>query len=214
MAKLGVRVSYDRVCQVENNLAVSVCQQSNVDGIVCRSNLRKGNFTFGALDNIDHNPSSTTAEGSLHRTGISIIQFPTQENQGICREASYVEGNVAHMQQPTLPEIFTNVSAVTINNAINVPQRSTAKFTGKVEQAKAQEKCWIEKSLELLRLDKLQKGQPISWAAYHASRYPPVQDPCSIIALLPLFLKKADSPPMVKHGLDMLKCITEFLNVG
>ena len=126
-------------------------------------------FTVGALDNIDHNPSSTTAEGSLHGTGISIMQFPTQENQGICREASYVEGNLAHSQQPTLPDIFTNVPAVTINNAIDVPQRSTAKFTGKVEQAKAQEKCWIERRLELLRLDKLQKGQPISWAAYHSS---------------------------------------------
>ena len=214
MAKLGISVSYDRVCQVENNLAVSVCQQSNADGIVCPSNLRKGIFTVGALDNIDHNPSSTTAEGSLHGTGISIMQFPTQENQGICREASYVEGNLAHSQQPTLPDIFTNVPAVTINNAIDVPQRSTAKFTGKVEQAKAQEKCWIERSLELLRLDKLQKGQLISWAAYHASRHLPVQDPCSIIALLPLFLQKADSPAMVKHGLDVLKCITEFLNVG
>ena len=103
---------------------------------------------------------------------------------------------------------------MTINNAIDVPQRSTAKFTGKVEQAKAQEKCWIERSLELLRLGKLQKGQLISWAAYHASRHLPVQDPCSIIALLPLFLEKADSPAMVKHGLDILKCITEFLNVG
>ena len=79
MAKLGISVSYDRVCQVENNLAVSVCQQSNDDGIVCPSNLRKGIFTVGALDNIDHNPSSTTAEGSLHGTGISIMQFPTQE---------------------------------------------------------------------------------------------------------------------------------------
>ena len=33
MAKLGISVSYDRVCQVENNLAVSVCQQSNADGM-------------------------------------------------------------------------------------------------------------------------------------------------------------------------------------
>ena len=98
MAKLGISVSYDRVCLVENNLAVSVCQQSNADGTVCPSNLRKGIFTVGALDNIDHNPSSTTAEGSLHGTGISIMQFPTQENQGICREASYVEGNLAHSQ--------------------------------------------------------------------------------------------------------------------
>ena len=129
----NISVSYDRVCQVKNYLAVSVCQQSNADGIVCPSNLRKGIFAVGALDNIDHNPSSTTAEGSLHGTGISIMQFPTQKKQGICRGASYAEGSLAHSQQPTLPDIFTNVPAVTINNAIDVPQRSTAKFTRKVE---------------------------------------------------------------------------------
>ena len=39
-------------------------------------------------------------------------------------------------------------------------------------------------------------------------------DPSAIIALLPLFLEKADSPAMVKHGLDLVKGITDFLNPG
>ena len=32
-------------------------------------------------------------------------------------------------------------------------------------------------------------------------------DPSAVIALLPLFLEKADSPVMVKHGLDNYKLI-------
>ena len=45
--------------------------------------MQKGIFTAGALDNLDHKPSSTTAQGSLHGTSISIIQQPTNENPGI-----------------------------------------------------------------------------------------------------------------------------------
>ena len=39
-------------------------------------------------------------------------------------------------------------------------------------------------------------------------------DLSAIIALLPLFLEKADSPAMVEHGLDLVKKITDFLNPG
>ena len=81
--KLGLSISYDRVLQLENLLAENVCEQFKLEGIVCADNLRKGIYTIGALDNIDHNPSSTSAQGSLHGTAISIIQNPTKENPGI-----------------------------------------------------------------------------------------------------------------------------------
>ena len=124
--------------------------------------------------------------------------------------------HLAHSQQPTLPDIFTNVPAVTINNAINIPPKIHWQVHRRSRTGQSSRKMLDRKKFgaTVLRLDKLQKGQPISWAAYYASRYLPVQDPCSIMALLPHFLEKADSPAMVKHGLDMLKCITEFLNVG
>ena len=88
MAKLGISVSYDRVCQLENHIAVSISEQFKVDGIVCPTMLRKGIFTVAALDNIDHYPSSATAKGSFHGTGISLIQFPTKENEGTSRGIS------------------------------------------------------------------------------------------------------------------------------
>ena len=45
--------------------------------VVCPSNLRNNLFTVGALDNTDHNLTSTTAQGSFHGTAISVFQFPT-----------------------------------------------------------------------------------------------------------------------------------------
>jgi hypothetical protein len=46
------------------------------DGVVCPAILQKGLFTTSAVDNIDHNPSATTATISCHGTGISVFQHP------------------------------------------------------------------------------------------------------------------------------------------
>ena len=60
--------------------------------VVCPLQLRRGVFTTSAVDNIDHNPSSTSAQGSLHGTGISIF------NQKLA----------------SLPEAYTNVPPATL----------------------------------------------------------------------------------------------------
>lgn len=54
-------------------------------------------------------------------------------------------------------------------------------------------------------------GDTFTWAAYHASDSSE-QHPPALTALLPLFYKKADTPAMVKHGMDMLKKAITFLN--
>ena len=171
--------------------------------------LRKGISTVAALDNIDHNPSSTTAKGSFHETGISLIQFPTKENEGTSR-GIYMCLPILSSQKVSLPESFTCVPAIYLDQMPFVPDllTSTTEFSGNLEPAKAKENCWIEHALPLLYLNKL-KDHALSWAAYHASVQP---NPSAIIALLPLFLEKADSPAMVKRGLDLVKGITDFLN--
>lgn len=52
----------------------------------------------------------------------------------------------------------------------------------------------------------------ISWAAYHSSLQPIETIIPGITALLPMFSEKADSPAMVKHGMNIIKQITEILN--
>jgi len=78
--ELGLSVSYDSLR--ENQLATAVCEDIEKKGVVCVSQLRKGLFTTGALDNLDHNPSSTTAKGSFHGTGITLFQSPTKSKMG------------------------------------------------------------------------------------------------------------------------------------
>jgi len=63
---LGLSISYDRVLQITNKIANSVCDQYRKDDLVCPPSLRKGLFTVAAADNIDHNLSSSTANASFH----------------------------------------------------------------------------------------------------------------------------------------------------
>ena len=82
--QLGLSVSYARILEIKDWLATSVSERFEEDNCVCPPNLKKGLFSVAALDNIDHNPSSTTASSSFHGTSISIFQFPTQDKPGDC----------------------------------------------------------------------------------------------------------------------------------
>ena len=211
LEKLGLSISYDRVLQLETLLAENVCEQFKLEGIVSPDNLRKGIYTIGALDNIDHNPSSTSAQGSLHGTAISIIQNPTKENPGIGRNITF-KSDIAG--QPSFPESITLVPAANVNvKSTCLPQRKMEDISGYLQTAVDQERAWIECSMPLIR-DKIINEQAISWAAYHAKLQLPVIDPTAIIAMLPLFLEKADTPAMIMHGMDLLIEITDYLNPG
>ena len=116
--------------------------------------------------------------------------------------------------EPTLPDSYTVVQAVSMKpSSTSVPPLKTADYTGYLKPAIAEEKERVGKARSLLGQN-ISAEQTISWAGYHASRQLQLLNPPAIIALLPLFLEKADSPAMVKHGMNILKMITTVLNPG
>ena len=74
--ELGLGISYNRVLQLENHLATPVGQDMEKKSVVCLAQLCKGLFSLGTPDNLDHNPSSTTAKGEYHGTGMSLYFSP------------------------------------------------------------------------------------------------------------------------------------------
>ena len=86
-----------------------VCAQFEEENAVCPINLRTGLFTTSALDNIDHNPSSTTATGSLHGTGISLFQHPTPDNPGQEREFTPTIAFESTKSITPLPQDYSSV---------------------------------------------------------------------------------------------------------
>tara|TARA_B110000881_G_C18590493_1_gene527633 strand:- start:311 stop:2080 length:1770 start_codon:yes stop_codon:yes gene_type:complete len=112
MYDLGLSVSYDRVLSISKDLGNDVCARYEAEHVVCPSTLRRGLFTTGAVDNIDHDPTSATAQGALHGTGISIFQHPTTNAPGEDREIP-----VSVPKQKTmapLPSEYTSIQPATL----------------------------------------------------------------------------------------------------
>ena len=63
----GLSIPYDRVLEVSAQFGDAAVSRY-VEGVVCPSVLRKGLITTAAMDNIDHNPTATSAATSFHRT--------------------------------------------------------------------------------------------------------------------------------------------------
>ena len=81
----GLSVSYDRVFQLSTDIANAVIDQYEDDGVVCPTILREGLFTTGNLDNLDHNPTSTSAQSAFHGTALSMTQHVRDESAGLKR---------------------------------------------------------------------------------------------------------------------------------
>ena len=80
---LGLSMSYDRVLRLSAQMGNSVCELFQRENVVCPPSLRGKVFTTAAVDNIDHNPGSTTSKESFHGTGVSLFQHPTFEGEGV-----------------------------------------------------------------------------------------------------------------------------------
>ena len=73
-------------------------------------------FTTSAYDNLDHDPSSTTAKESFHGTGISIFQHPDDRNTGQCRDSADYKDDGFRKQKANLPEEYTRIKPMIIKN--------------------------------------------------------------------------------------------------
>ena len=218
MHDLGLSVSYDRVLHLENHLATAVCEDMKRKGVVCPVQLRFQLFTVGALDNIDHNPSSTTATGSFHGTGISLFQFPTSSNMGQSQSGISLALLENTTQDHRLPENFTTVPAVALRKeSVAVPRTSydIRPISGHLDKARDKENKWLKHAISLMGKEELVKGDAVAWSAYHAScEESPVDLQPAITQLLPLFSEKAATAAMVKHGMNVLREAIQFLNPG
>lgn len=118
---LGISTPYSRVLELSTKLGNEVLAQYEEELVVCPSNLRNDLFTTSALDNIDHNPSSTTSEGSFHGTGISLFQHVTKDQKGTIRGRNSLSSESSKLRR--LPSIYADVRPIISYN--NKPEHST-----------------------------------------------------------------------------------------
>ena len=81
--KMGLCVTYDRVLLMSSDLANAAITHFESIGAVCPQSLKMGIFTTSAVDNTDHDPTSTSSHTSFHGTGSSLFQHPDANHEGI-----------------------------------------------------------------------------------------------------------------------------------
>lgn len=153
--------------------------------------LKKGLFSVGALDNLNHSPSSTTPTSYFHGTGISIFHFPTESNPCECQLPITVppSGTDRH----SLPDSYALVPPTELRTtSTSIPERSLQQVEGSLEEGNSKEQDWVAHALHKLNNDNLESKDAIVWAAYHSSTHLTEKDPPALSALLPLFYEKAE----------------------
>ena len=223
---LGLSISYDRVMSISTDLGNGVCRRFEEEKVVCPTNLRKRLFTIAAIDNIDHNPSSTTANDSFHGTGISLFQHVSANCPGIDREIIVLHQSSSASSSTTttkrvsqLPDSFANVPPASLrHNDPPVPEvHCEMKGDGAIYTCAVKEELlWLENVRTTIDTQQnLQEGECLSWAAYHSSRQKEQDDTQQAISsLLPLFPDDSKSVAMIRHAVEMIRRAVTHLNPG
>ena len=73
LAAKGLSVTYNRIQEIQDSTGHHFCEKYDGEKIVCRYSLKPDLFTFGAINNVDHNPASSTATSSFHITSVSTF---------------------------------------------------------------------------------------------------------------------------------------------
>ena len=123
------------------------------EGVVVPACLRKGLFTVGALDNLDHNPSSTTAMNAFHGT-VRI----RKDNPGESRPLAKL--SPCGSKQHHLPRAYGVVPAVALmSSSVDVPvplaPMNMQLPQTSLDEAKAKERRWVEHALALIEKGEL-----------------------------------------------------------
>ena len=206
--ELGFSISYSRVTQLEQKLASSLCEQYAKDQAVIPASLKDSSFTVCAVDNIDHNLSSTTATISFHGTSISYHQHITESSKDrpkfILSDQNYdIKLPESYSVVPCLDEIVTKAE----------PPKLTVfhpHFDGSEEIKK--EDDWLKDSQRMLAIPFIENLK-MSWAAHHADNFKGEVTPC-LTGLVPIFDEKAASASMMRHAMSTVKSTIEKLNPG
>ena len=125
--KLGICISYDRLLSISTGITNSVIDRYDRDSMVCPSKLRDGIFTTAAIDNIDHNPNSTSSHDSFHGTPVYLVQHPTTEKPGTDRATDVFNPSKSSTSKKiaSVPSHYSEVPLLTLPSSdIAVPNTS------------------------------------------------------------------------------------------
>ena len=215
LCHVGMSISYDRVLRLSTDMGNTVYKRYELENLVCPPTMRGNLFTTAAVDNIDHNPSLTTAKHSFHGTSILLLQHKTSQDDGVVRNSISI-GLSTSKSVHNLPHYYTDVAPVCTGvKGSPVPAGASVSLQrNDYESHKEEEDRWLRNVHEILLDTEIEVPKNISWAAYHAHRYQRKDIIVSPSALLPLFHGNAHSVAMIRHSMDIIRNAVDHINNG
>ena len=138
------------------NTAIDSFEKS---GGVAPWNLKKGLFVTAAGDNIDRNPSSSTATTSLHGTAASIHQHVKSDNPGSEREVPTVLSTEKKLK--SLPTEYSEVPPTYLPKDVEIGHYDPFdphEVTPELQTVVSEEQLWLDNE------------NKVSWAEFHGER--------------------------------------------
>ena len=174
--RVGLSVSYDYVLGLSADLGNTTISHFKIIKTVCPPKLNIGVFTTSALNNINHDPTATSAQGSFHGTGISLFQHSDTENHGTEQRRFTFISRMG--KKVTLPESYTLVPGVTVTmSEVPFPEVCRLQKPGcsLMSKAVAQENDWCDHLSKIISEGNYgtacgRAELHVSWAAYHSRR--------------------------------------------
>ena len=216
---IGISCSYDRVMNIVSHLGDRICRYYEEKRVVCPPQLKRGIFVSAAIDNVDHNTSSSSSNsGSFHGTSISIFQNIYKEtvednNEDMPLQTDFRKTN---KKIRDLPLYYTKiVHQETRTSSLQLPDMQpciATKMCGSSDDITTlhPEFQWLQ-HVNIHCHDPVTQDSKLSWAAYHASKVQETPTP-SINTMLPLFSNEVCSSTMVHHCLKVVRAAVDHIN--
>jgi hypothetical protein len=163
------------------------------------------------MNNIDHNPTATTATTSFHGTSISLFQHLSTDNDGEKRESIRIKDSKIK-RVPELPDSFTNIHLAFFTKKNPIPSKVNIPLnldTNNIKIDLTVEHEWLEK---VIRIEASDETENITWLAHHASKKRGSVFEVSITSLRPLLRDQAHSVATIRHLMDKIKDTVAYLN--
>jgi len=205
---LGLCVSYDRVQEIEATVTNWKCNIYNSLGHVVQIVCLKAFSQTTPINNIDHNPSSSTANEAFHGSSVTVIQHP--DANFLFPEFRPSELSLSRKIDSSLPDSYTTLPVT--GNVVCEPPLPNVNISPVMSDTNTFEllKPWlnvVQASISDMRL-----AQPahISLSAFHAHTLSDTA--ISNDTLLPLLRNHVQSPATVRHLMNVIKHITTTVN--
>ena len=210
LSSQGVSISYERVREIRRSISNQVCRKYNSDGFVCPSELQYNLFTTSAIDNVDHNPTSSTSETSFHGTTISVFQHAdVPVTPKMLSIEHFTSGRFERLK---LPKSYTEIKPTRGGKPEPPPhiepQPTSTSLLPSFNPVYEEATSWIEK----LAKNPESPEERMSFSAFYSVQANPPNSTSS--NLLPLIPEPVTAPATVRHATKIVMGIVEEINPG